>query len=286
MSLPESKPAATLALRSLAKRALLATVGSRIVRRLLTSNYNSGLVALGECNHYLFPARFVTVDMGPADFPMSFLGDFRLPFATGSQSVVYASHVLEHVGDQMDAVLREVHRILKPGGGLRIEVPDSEVLIDAYVKRDPEILAHFRAGRARLRAFPRLGNRVDEDQLTVVGEIGSYNHPERGAFHIPVYATADELDQTIPHGIEAVETLVRSKMSDEEVASGGHNNALYWEGVERRMKAAGFSRVEKVGLGRTTIPGLALGGGPARLWNRIREKRRRAFYSLYVEAIK
>ncbi|HLA41129.1 MAG TPA: class I SAM-dependent methyltransferase [Candidatus Glassbacteria bacterium] len=45
-----------------------------------------------------------------------------LPFADHSVDVVVAEHLLEHVPDLV-ALMEEIHRVLAPGGCLRIEVP-------------------------------------------------------------------------------------------------------------------------------------------------------------------
>lgn len=63
-------------------------------------------------------------------------------FADGSVLEIYASHVLEHLGYQHDLVtaLREFHRVLEPGGYLRVSVPDLTTLcslfVDASLKAD------------------------------------------------------------------------------------------------------------------------------------------------------
>ncbi len=44
------------------------------------------------------------------------------PFADGSAELIEADHVLEHVGDAF-GTMRELHRILAPGGRLIIRVP-------------------------------------------------------------------------------------------------------------------------------------------------------------------
>jgi SAM-dependent methyltransferase len=46
----------------------------------------------------------------------------RLPFRSDSFSLVLASHVLEHIPDDRAAV-REVHRVLRPGGIALLPVP-------------------------------------------------------------------------------------------------------------------------------------------------------------------
>jgi len=58
----------------------------------------------------------------------------RLPdFADDSASLIYASHVLEHFGRyEVENVLKEWHRVLAPGGVLRIAVPDFAAVVEMY----------------------------------------------------------------------------------------------------------------------------------------------------------
>lgn len=50
--------------------------------------------------------------------------------ANGSCGEIYASHVLEHLSYDvhLPAALKEMHRVLKPGGRLRVSVPDLALL--------------------------------------------------------------------------------------------------------------------------------------------------------------
>ena len=59
----------------------------------------------------------------------------NLPIASESLDLVYASHVLEYYDWQAAEaiVLPEWKRILKPGGILRIAVPDFNALVEAYI---------------------------------------------------------------------------------------------------------------------------------------------------------
>jgi predicted SAM-dependent methyltransferase len=50
------------------------------------------------------------------------LNKFPYPFAKNSVDYIFAHHVLEHLED-LPAVTRELHRILKPGGILEVHVP-------------------------------------------------------------------------------------------------------------------------------------------------------------------
>lgn len=79
---------------------------------------------------------FVHVDLG--DFPHI---DFRRDiadlsvFGDDSVDVIYCSHSLEYFDRiQAESVLKEWFRVLKPGGTLRLAVPDFEALIQVYLK--------------------------------------------------------------------------------------------------------------------------------------------------------
>jgi SAM-dependent methyltransferase len=57
-----------------------------------------------------------------------------IPFADGVFDGVYHSHLLEHLDREVvPDFLKECHRVLKPGGILRVVVPDLEKLARSYV---------------------------------------------------------------------------------------------------------------------------------------------------------
>lgn len=66
-----------------------------------------------------------------------------VPFADSSFDVVYHSHLLEHF-PKSDApmFLRECYRVLRPGGVIRVAVPDLAAMARKYL----EALEHARAG--------------------------------------------------------------------------------------------------------------------------------------------
>lgn len=59
----------------------------------------------------------------------------RIPYGDGAVSVIYSSHMIEHL-DRAEArcFIRECHRALQKGGILRIAVPDLLPLARAYVE--------------------------------------------------------------------------------------------------------------------------------------------------------
>lgn len=59
-------------------------------------------------------------------------------FKDDTVSLIYASHILEHFGrHEVKRVLAEWYRVLKPGGTLRLAVPDFLSIVLAYEKGHP-----------------------------------------------------------------------------------------------------------------------------------------------------
>lgn len=57
----------------------------------------------------------------------------RLPFADGSARLVYHEHLMEHLTVEDGArCLRDWHRVLEPGGVLRVATPDLGYLVERY----------------------------------------------------------------------------------------------------------------------------------------------------------
>ena len=83
----------------------------------------------------LIRSDWVNLDIDPRD-PSVLPADFRhpLPFDSGTVDAIYHSHVLEHLDrDDAKTFLKENARVLKPGGVLRVVVPDLEVVVTHYL---------------------------------------------------------------------------------------------------------------------------------------------------------
>lgn len=59
---------------------------------------------------------------------------YNLPLADGVVNFVYSSHFLEHLfRKDAEHLLREIYRVLMPGGTLRISIPDLEFVLSLYI---------------------------------------------------------------------------------------------------------------------------------------------------------
>jgi predicted SAM-dependent methyltransferase len=88
--------------------------------------------------------------------------------ADGAASEIYASHVLEHLGyAEVPRALAEWHRVLEPGGLVRISVPDLAKLgaTLAHPKLPPDVrewvIATIYGGQMDAHDFHRMGFTVE-----------------------------------------------------------------------------------------------------------------------------
>ena len=78
---------------------------------------------------------------------VDFIGDISdlSMFENDSASDVYASHVFEHVTQsKVLCTLKEIRRILKPGGKFYVSVPDLDILCHAFINpiASPDVKFH------------------------------------------------------------------------------------------------------------------------------------------------
>jgi len=85
----------------------------------------------------------------------------NLPFPVASYDFVFASNVLEHIPDDVQAI-REIRRILKPGGLAVLPVPVVAQKTVEYTAANPHEAGHFRAtGFDYEEKFKRCFTRVE-----------------------------------------------------------------------------------------------------------------------------
>jgi SAM-dependent methyltransferase len=98
----------------------------------------------------------------------------KFPWGEGAFQFVYTSHLLEHLYP-MEGVqcLREVHRVLKRGGILRIAIPDLDEVIRSYDPQDPSVFLEALFESDQRRDKNRHHWHYNEKSLTaVLGDLG------------------------------------------------------------------------------------------------------------------
>ncbi len=110
----------------------------------------------------------------------------RLPFRDDSIDSVFAEHLLEHLPYESGVQLfRECHRLIRPGGIVRIGVPDLDRYVASYLGHD-DIIERVRPGRptralALGEPFFLHGHRCmyDLETITLALSQAGFTHVER-----------------------------------------------------------------------------------------------------------
>lgn len=128
----------------------------------------------------------------------------RLPVGDASVSLIYASHVLEHFGRfTYKAVLKEWFRVLKPGGILRLSVPDFAACAAIYYENGladglSGLVGLIIGGQRNVHDFHKMI--FDEDFLRRNLLDTGFREVRRWDWHTTEHADVDDYSQAhIPH---------------------------------------------------------------------------------------
>lgn len=94
---------------------------------MIKINAGSGKRNFGKDWYHVDGAKFPHIDWHDI---------MSLPFEENTIDLIYSSHVVEYFDrDEVQKLLQEWKRVLKPGGTLRIAVPDFEIIAKLYLDK-------------------------------------------------------------------------------------------------------------------------------------------------------
>lgn len=136
--------------------------------------------------------KILDIQPGPN---VDYVGDIRnlSGFTDSHFDVIYASHVLEHISYQNELIqaLKDIFRILKPGGKFFASVPDLEILCHIFLHKEAtkqnrfQIMRMMFGGQMDKHDFHHAGLTAEflTDYLVATGFREIYRVPEFNIFN-------------------------------------------------------------------------------------------------------
>lgn len=233
----------------------------------------------------------------------------KLPIKSGSASLVYSSHFLEHIPkNRLLFFLTEIHRVLEPGGTLRIVTPDFENMCSTYLSnRDARRhdLADFEVmliadqcvrtapGGELGKLFEDLRRGVGNQEL--VDWVISRTGEELRGFKSQegVNSSWQKLSNWRNWGrgaaklyVQIITGLLPRSFREQNVSftSIGENHQWLWDfhQLKGELTEVGFTEIERKSANRSNYPGFPC----ERLDLKADDSPRKGELSMYVESIK
>ncbi len=228
----------------------------------------SKLLNLGCGNH--FHPGWVNLDLAPADPSVQRYDLLQpLPFAPESFSVVYHSHLLEHLPrERALPFIRECFRVLIPGGILRVVVPDLETIVRLYLENL----------RGAMEGDPVCQQRYDWSVIELVDQLARQHADGGEMFRYLCQEPIPALDFVIQRfgyeitsKLDEIRSYVRSGLTPDVLAArrrawgadevgrfrtSGEAHLWMYDRYSLRilLEAGGFSRVEVMSAHASRIP--------------------------------
>jgi predicted SAM-dependent methyltransferase len=168
------------------------------------------------CGPVLLPG-WTNIDLDNAAADMQLDVRDGLPFPDSSVEFIFAEHFIEHLlRAEAVAFLGECHRVLRPGGVVRLSTPNLQVICDAYLARDIRRWEKYwqPATPCQLmnEAFYSWGHRFvyDPDEIRLLlreSAFASFEYAEHSISKYPELSSIETRDHSQEIIVEAVKGL-------------------------------------------------------------------------------
>lgn len=119
-----------------------------------------------------FSSRWYSYLPGAVDFNFDLSSDKPLPFKNNHVSFFYSSHTIEHIAQEhTEFLFNEFYRCLKPGGAIRITLPDYDLVVKAYLNNDEDFFETYKEEKTLEAKFFRcfatdLADKVNVEEIS------------------------------------------------------------------------------------------------------------------------
>ena len=145
--------------------------------------------------------------------------DHQWPFDDGEFDIVFGSHVMEHAKDPCHFI-RQAFRVLKPGGTLRMNVPDAKWLCGRYMEKKKSLFELIRNLRSWHGSPEHKAHWHPFDKATILALFGHGFDPMLG-----IEPTVQSLD--VPTTLFKDVRMCDPQESREEIMKAGYFSTRY-----------------------------------------------------------
>ncbi len=217
---PPTALATALSIRSEARRRRAIRRGRRRLARL--RGLDGLLLDVGASSAHL--DGWTSLDIEPDEDSVYLDAARPWPLADCCARAVRAEHMIEHLTWREALVcVREMHRVLEPGGVCRICTPDLEGIAHAYLERDPAVLDEHRRHGYEAPTWAHLPNNYlrlwghrfmfDFDSIRSLLQEAGFVDVERTSFGISKHAVLDGTDTHDPGILGSLVVCVDARRS-------------------------------------------------------------------------
>lgn len=181
-----------------------------------------------------------------------------MPVPNSAAEIIYSRYTLEHVTDgAVASFLKEAHRALRPGGFLRVIVPDIEIYYAAYRAKDATLFYKPKRDRQTYpnKKFKTNPNKASLEQqfLWVFASGATELHNFEGIERISDAQLASLLkERRLEEGLDFC--TARCTPEFQRAFPQFHINWFHERKLERMMREAGFATPYRSGLGESHSP--------------------------------
>jgi hypothetical protein len=244
-------------------------------RRLLRPNRK--YLAVAEQNYITgAPPEWTSVSLDSADIPVDLETDYD--FELQDVKYAYSGHTIEHLSnDAVKRLFRNLFSAMRPGGIVRIECPDLDMMLDDYkcVHNNDRKITRRIIETYRSWHMEKVDSRYAQEHLRVLAGIVSFS--DRDGNMLTPLCSAEEFHEKIAtlsnseFGDWAVSLLTPEQLRDSHL----HRNWFNFDKLKSFLTEAGFSGVVRCAPAATRY-------GFRMNINRTH----RSWCSLFVEAVK
>jgi ubiquinone/menaquinone biosynthesis C-methylase UbiE len=205
------------------RKRLYNLIGSKTDNQKLMINIGGGPYFRRHWKVLDFQSKWYSYPKGCIDYEFDLTSSKSFPLSNNSVFFFFSSHTLEHIPQEnCQHIFDEIFRCLKPGGAVRITVPDFDLAYEAFRKNDIDFFVKY-DGKCIEKKFLSFFATYLIDNVSIEELRKKFTSMKKKNF-------ADYYTRQIPR-------------DSHKLFIGNHINWWNYEKLRRMLKRAGFKKI-------------------------------------------